>query len=420
MRRFLLQSYRLAVLLAIAWLVRDLAIRQRTQGHSPIAPEEVRGLLPGAARLRPDSSARDGLFVLDATGRELGYVVRTQPRCQDIIGYCGVTDALVVLGPDWKILGIRIHASDDTREHVHDIEVDRRFLKKWNGLTWDEAANLDFRRAGIEGVSGATMTSMAIAHGVKQRLRQAQDEMVVVPFQFGWRDAGLVVVVITASLLAFGPVRWRQRWRTWHQVALVGYLGLVSGDLLAVKLFSGWVRAGVPWTTAPGLVLLGAAALLIPWATRSPWYCHHVCPHGAAQDLLHRIWPGRRRWEPPAGVVRGLSFLPFALLAFALVVTLLALPFELTGIEPFDAYVFRTAGMATIGIAVVGLIASVFVPQAYCRFGCPTGALLAFGRSRGTADRFSVRDGAALALLGLALLVQWQYLPFIRWVQGLP
>jgi hypothetical protein len=98
------------------------------------------------------------------------------------------------------------------------------------------------------------------------------------------------------------------------QIALVGYVGLVAGDLVAVKLLAGWARTGIPWSTAPGIVLLVAAALVVPWGTGKPFYCHHVCPHGAAQELLGRIRP--RRWQVTlsAGAVRGLEYLPFALL----------------------------------------------------------------------------------------------------------
>jgi NosR/NirI family transcriptional regulator, nitrous oxide reductase regulator len=128
-KQFALQLYRLAVVCVIAWLIRDLAARQRTHGDSPIQVEEVKGFIPQAASLRPDSSERDGLFVLDRDGRELGYVVRTQPQCRDIIGYCGVTDALVLLDRDWKILGLKVHASDDTGEYVDNVALDRRFLK---------------------------------------------------------------------------------------------------------------------------------------------------------------------------------------------------------------------------------------------------------------------------------------------------
>jgi hypothetical protein len=416
----LLQLYRLGVVAVIAWLIRDLAVRQRTQGDSPIAVEEVRGFFPNAAALRADDSARDGLFILDGKRRELGYVVRTQPRCADIIGYAGVTDALIVLDHDWKIVGLKIHASDDTRDYVENITLDPRFLKKWNGLTWNAAGDLDLETAGIEGVSGATMTSMAIARSVKARLQMSREEIVTRPvLRLGWRDWGMFVVLATAALMAFGKGEWRHRCKRPYQIALIGYVGLVAGDLVAQKLLAGWARGGVPWTTAPGLVLLVAAALLLPWATRRPFYCHHVCPHGAAQELLNWIRPARWRVNVPPAIARGLEFLPAGLLLLVLVTAMLALPFDLAGIEPFAAYIVRSAGWATLTVAVVGLAVSFFVPQAYCRFGCPTGALLNFVRARGPTDRFSRRDALALAFVALAAVLNWNYLAIVARIKGI-
>lgn len=420
MKQLALQLYRLAVVVVIAWLIRDLAVFQRTQGDAPLRAEAVGSLLPGAASLRPDSSARDGLFVLDAVGRELGYVVRTQPHGRDILGYCGVTDALVVLDPGWKIVGLKIHSSEDTESYVRDVALDRRFLKKWNGMTWDAAAALDLKAAGIEGVSGATMTSMAIARSVKARLQAGADEIAArEPLRFAWRDYGMLAVLAAAAVMAFGRAEWRRRWKVPYQIALIVYVGLVAGDLLALKLFAGWARAGIPWSTAPGLVLLMVAAFLIPWTTRNPIYCHQICPHGAAQELIGRLRPARFHIALPAGLVRGLEYFPAGLLLVTLFVALLALPLDLASLEPFAAYVVRSAGVATIGVAVIGLVASFFVPQAYCRFGCPTGALLNFVRARGPIDRISRRDAAALGLVVFAVVLNWKYLPVILWLKGL-
>ena len=418
MKRLALQFYRLAVLAGIAWLIRDVAVRQRIQGDSPVTAAEIVSLLPGAASLRPDDSVRDGLFVLDREGRELGYVVRTQPACRDIIGYAGTTDALIVLDRDWKILGLKIHSSEETESYIKDITLDRRFLKKWNGLTWDAAAALDLKAAGIEGVSGSTMTSMAIAQSVKARLQLSRDQLAArVPLRFAWRDYALFAVIAAAGVMAFGPPTVRHRWKRPYQWALIVYVGLIAGDLLAQKLLVGWTRSGIPWTTAPGLVLLAAAALLVPLATGKPLYCHHVCPHGAAQELLSHYRPARFQITLSASVIRGLEYLPFALVFFTLTVALLALPFDLAGLEPFAAYVVRSAGVATLAVAAVGLIASFFVPQAYCRFGCPTGALLNFVRTRGPTDHFSRRDFAALALVALAVVLHMHHLTVLRWVQ---
>jgi hypothetical protein len=46
--------------------------------------------------------------------------------------------------------------------------------------------------------------------------------------------------------------------------------------------------------------------------------------------------------------------------------------------------------------------------MAYCRFGCPTGTVLNYLRLHGRSDRFTLRDGAAVALVGLAVgLIAW-------------
>jgi NosR/NirI family transcriptional regulator, nitrous oxide reductase regulator len=421
MKQLALQLYRLAVVVAVVWLIRDLAVRQRTHGESPIRVDEVKGFLPDAASLRPDSSERDGLFILNRDGRELGYVVRTQPQCRDIIGYCGVTDALIVLDVNWKILGLKVHSSEETTDYLENVVLDRRFLKKWNGMSWDAAAQLDLQEAGIEGVSGATMTSMSIARSVKARLQMSAGEIAGRPtLRFGWRDWGMVAVLGAAMVMAFGRAEWRHRWKRPYQVALIVYVGFVAGDLVAQKLLAGWARSGIPWSTAPGLVLLVVAAFVLPWATRKPFYCHHVCPHGAAQELINHLRPARFQLTLSAGVVRGLEFLPVGLLFLTLIVVMIALPLDLAGIEPFAAYIVRSAGWATLTIAGVGLVASFFVPQAYCRFGCPTGALLNFVRARGPTDHFSKRDVIALGLVLLAVVLNWKYLAVISWVKGVP
>ena len=111
-----------------------------------------------------------------------------------------------------------------------------------------------------------------------------------------------------------------------------------------------------------------------------------------------------RRRTLPARLTPVLAFLPTILLGFAVVTLLIGGQFNLASLEPFDAWVWRTAGTATLVIAGVGLAASLFVPQAYCRFGCPTGALLNFVRATGSADHWGRRDWTALGFLGAGLL----------------
>lgn len=410
-----LQGFRLAVMVAVVWLVRAHHARLRAEGDRPVRVEEVRGWFTNAHRLRLDLGGQAGFIVYDLEGAVLGSVVRTLPHAEKFIGYCGVTDTLVALGPDQRVLGFSIRWSEDTKTHVADVLADRHFRKTWNGMNWDEVAAMDLKKAGVEGVSGATMTSLAMAEGVVHRFRMAEGEQSV---RFGQRDAGLAVAVLIGGWLTFTKRPGRERWRRWFQWAVIGYVGLLNGDLIAQSLLAGWAKSGVAWRLAPGLVLFVAAALLVPWTTQRPVYCQQLCPHGALQEIIGRHAPQRWRWRVPASVERPLRWLPGGLLGFVLMVVMLPLDFDLAGLEPFDAYVIRAAGAATLAVALVGLLLAAFVPKAYCKYGCPTGALLEFLRARGGADSFCARDWAALGMLGLALFMRWQHATLHAWIFG--
>ncbi len=132
--------------------------------------------------------------------------------------------------------------------------------------------------------------------------------------------------------------------------------------------------------------------------------------------MLARLAPRRWRVALPKDFARGLRWLPALLLALVLAITILVLPIDLASLEPFDAYLIRSAGWATVTLAVAGLIASLFVPMAYCHYGCPTGALLEFLRTRGPTDRFSRRDFAAAFLVALAAVLSWKYQALHEWM----
>lgn len=373
----------------------------------PITVAEVRTFLPQAARIAAWDQNPALTRVEDASGQLLGFAGRTSPAADDIIGFQGPTDTLFVMNAQQRVLGIAMRRSYDTTEYLPWVTDDKYFMTRFNGKSLDELADLDPAAAGIEGVSGATMTSMSMAYALARAARAARDaQPAVTP---SWtlvaRDWGTAAVVLGGLLLAFTRVRG-QRWtRAGFQLLLIGYLGFVNGDMVSQSLLVGWAQNGVAWRLAPGLVLLVAAAFLAPLLTRRQVYCHQLCPHGAIQQLIKNAVP--QRWRPASGlshwISRPLALLPFLLLVWVVIVAMQHRAFNLAAIEPFDAYVVRVAGWATLAVAVSGLVFSLFVPMAYCRFGCPTGAVLNYVRLQGPGDRFGRRDVAALALLALAV-----------------
>ncbi len=152
-----------------------------------------------------------------------------------------------------------------------------------------------------------------------------------------------------------------------------------------------------------GFGLSQRGALFVPILSKQNLYCHQLCPHGAIQQLLKNRLPWQ--FHPPKKLHWILLAIPPVLMGVVVLVAMMGWGFGLVNLEPFDAYVFQVAGTATLVIFFVGLIASLFVPMAYCRYGCPTGALLNFLRFHGQSERFTLKDAVAIGLLALALLM---------------
>jgi len=371
---------------------------------------EVQQILPKATMLQPSKSWRGVIEVLDEKKHLLGYACRTSPLSDSIVGYKGPSDTLVVLnGWGSEIVGVRLRKSYDTKDYVAYVTGDKYFLRLFEGMQTAKLGDLDFKAAQIEGVSGATETSWAVAEGLKRRAKQLAAYEKEKPFwqRMRWDadNLGLAAILIWSCLVAFTPLRGKAWVRIPHQLLLVGYAGFHLGSMISQGLLVGWSAHGIPWTSAPALVLLTTAALLLPLLTRHQFYCHHFCPHGALQQLAaHRL-----KWQiaVPKSLSRLLEKIPLVLLIVVLLTALLGWKVNLNALEPFDAYLFRVAGWSTLIIAVVGLIASLFVPLAYCRYGCPTGALLKFVRYAGHGDTFGKRDLVALGLTLVALGVTY-------------
>lgn len=370
---------------------------------------EVQKLEPQAVAMRESPAHPGSQEVLDAKGAVIAQAARTAPASDGTVGYKGPSDTFMLMDASGSTLrGIALRRSYDTEEYVGYVTGDPAFLKTFDGMTMEKIAHIDFNAAGVEGVSGATQTSYGIAEGVRVRaeswLKEQQSRSGWwQQIRWRWQDSGHVAILLAAFAMAFTPLRGRAWCRHLHHGLLVVYGGFIAGEMLSQGLLTGWAAHGTPWRNATGLVLLAAVALLGPVFTSKQLYCHHICPHGALQQLLVRRLPWH--WSPSKKIDALLSKVPFVLLTLVLFSAALALPVNLNALEPFDAYLFRVAGWASIAIAIGGLIWSLFTPLAYCRYGCPTGALFKLLRFTGDADRFGMRDWLAALCLAFVLLL---------------
>ena len=356
----------------------------------------------------PEASAIDdhpgwpGVKIMrDDSGEVIGHALRTAPSQEYFHGYQGPTDVLIVLDDSaTKVTRLRFRKSFDNEEYYERILDSPDFLELYDGMTID--AILDIDQSGIEGVSGATHTSWAIAESVARRLARFESDRAPDRAEIPWRNIGLIALTLGAAVFSFSKLRGNPLARLLWQASVVLLLGLILGDLLSQALLLGWARHGLPFSDSWGLIFLAAAALLIPWASGHQLYCHQLCPHGFLQR-----WLGKLPVKPvkiPKKIHRLLTHLPSVLLVLLIASVILGASWNLADWEGFDAWLWRSAGIATVIIAIVGLLLSVFSPLAYCKYGCPTGALFKFLRKSSGTSKFGIRDLIA-GLLCLAAFV---------------
>lgn len=311
---------------------------RRVAGNAPslrfpgsLELDDAQRLFPRAVTLETNGD------VFGASGDVLGRIYRSSPQSDNLIGYGGPSDVLVGVGTDEKIIGIVIRKSYDTEKYVGYVRDEASFMQMFEGKTLQEVAEF----GEVEGVSGATMTSQAVARAVAKVSANLSGVDGGSVSTIGVREIGTALVVLFGLLMAFTKLRGVRGIRVIFQLMLILYLGLVNGDLISQALLVGWAQNGLAWKFAPGMLLLVAAALLVPLLSRKQLYCHQLCPHGAAQQLLKNVLPRRFRIGIPRRVAIFLRAVPFLLLLLVVVVGVRQLAFNLVSIEPFDAYLFR-------------------------------------------------------------------------------
>lgn len=393
-------------------IAEGIAVRLGSEKPSLRFPDDVdttdlKLLFDNAGELRLRSVDVAEAEVLAADDKVIGRLIRTGPLVDSVAGYQGPSELIAAVGMDGIVNSIALRRTWDNQPYAGYLNDEPYFWKPFQQKTLLQLQQFDPEAEQIEGVSGATMTSLAVAdtivaaakaYGARQAAAAAPK-----PFAaFRWRlhDWGTLIVLGIGILIGMTSLRGRRWLRVVWNVVLVAYLGLVTGNLISLAIVMGWAAKGIAWRLAPGLFLVVLISLIMPPLTRRNLYCSHLCPHGAAQQLLkNRV---QTSWRISAAWSRRLRWLPGGLLVTAVLLTLLGQNWNLAAWEPFNAYIWYVAGASSITLALVSLGASAVVPMAYCRYGCATGRLLDYLRRSSHSRRFTFADGCVVLMAALA------------------
>ena len=373
----------------------------------PLDVDEIRDWFPEAVAIDEPSG-----HVLDERGERIGRVLRTGPLSDDLFGYQGPTELLIRLSSEELLEAVRIRRSFDNEPYVDYVRTEAGFWKLFVGMSLEELAQFDPQQEGVEGVSGATMTSQTVADTL---VAAAEEHMTIATEMESpkpgwmaatrWMPADLATMVMLVAASWFSRFRWfrHRRLRRLWLVAVVMIVGLWAGNLISLALIAGWSAEGIAWRLAPGLAAIAAVAMLVPPLRKANPYCNHLCPHGAVQQLVKPSRSSRRRAALSPSMTGRLAWIPGITLTSAYLVLLIWPSVDLSTWEPFHAYLFRIAGWGSIALAVLSVIAAAAVPMAYCRWGCPTGRLIDYVRFSAASGRVQRADIVAVGLLVIAI-----------------
>ena len=358
------------LILAAAAILRD----GRILGHDLREAHEAKALKNDTLEVTPDGA----------------FVVNTKPLAKDVQGYGGQVPLKIHI-KDGRVAAVEAEPNAESPDFFNRA---KELLNHWQNKSVDEALAEE-----VDAVSGATFSSRAIIANMQRGLAYAK--------QHGqWGEDGSVgalgtsaspivgsvsnsvgalqtsappiVALIVVLLGAVVPLFYNNRRLHLVQLAVnVVVLGLWTGTFVSYTLFLRIFAGGVSLSAigalaAPLLMLI--VALIYPLAGRSGHYCANICPFGSAQELAGKL--SRRKLRITPRVLKLLSVLRNLLWGVLMALLLTGTCTAWIDYELFTAFLYSSASVWVIVLAALFLVLSVWVPRPYCRFVCPTGALI--------------------------------------------
>ena len=358
------------LILAAAAILRD----GRILGHDLREAHEAKALKNDTLEVTPDGA----------------FVVNTKPLAKDVQGYGGPVPLKIHI-KDGRVAAVEAEPNAESPDFFNRA---KELLNHWQNKSVYEALAEE-----VDAVSGATFSSRAIIANMQRGLAYAQKrgqwsedgsvgalETSAPPIvgsengSVGALETGAspIVALVVVLLGAVVPLFYNNRRLHLVQLAVnVVVLGLWTGTFVSytlfLRVFSGGVSLSAIGALAAPLLML-IVALIYPLAGRSGHYCANICPFGSAQELAGKL--SRRKLRITPRILKLLSVLRNLLWGVLMALLLTGTCTAWIDYELFTAFLYSSASVWVTVLAALFLVLSVWVPRPYCRFVCPTGALI--------------------------------------------
>lgn len=317
----------------------------------------------------------DCYYIYDSKNNEIGRVIFTSPMCDEISGFGGSVPFAVLLDESNKIKALHLFDNNETQSWIENLKK-IGFFDSWNGLSVNEALEKN-----VDAVSGSTMTSSAVIESFNKRV-SAYAACEEKQKKTDWVNMlGLILsfIILVFAVLSFVFSQKMSNLRIFLLLGLVGILGFWQGKFLSIALLHNWLISGMNIKFQLFIFIVLFLSILLPLITNRSFYCSFVCPYGAVQELAGKIT--RNKIQIDRGLRRILKSLRYVFLFVIFILIVIGTDIVLEDFEPFGAFKFQFASLTTLVLAVLFLFLSVIIDKPWCRFFCPTGALLSILRA---------------------------------------
>jgi len=316
----------------------------------------------------------DGESFVFSDGEQIGRVLNTSPFGDRYIAYGGKLPFIIGINNSDKIEGISLLRNFETPGYIRRLDR-RKFFDSWNGIPFQEVLTME-----VEAISGATLTTDAVIKSFKKRIAVYTEEEYN-GGKFDWNKFFkyiLSFLTILFAVLSFLYTKQLKKFRVLLLLMCIAVFGFWQGNFISLQSTFNYLANGVkiPAQTISLSILL--IALVFPLFFSKSFYCHFVCPYGAAQELCGKV--KKKKLKLPKIIKPIMKYSREIFFSIIIILLLFQVSIDLTELEPFAAFKYNLASTWTIILGIGFLIISVFIPKAWCNYFCPTGLILEFFR----------------------------------------
>ncbi|NOU58474.1 FMN-binding protein [Marinifilum caeruleilacunae] len=290
-------------------------------------------------------------------------------------GYGGPLQVAVLTNTTGEILSTELIGNYETPSFVAKLSNKKYYQQYANKKLLDRFQ----LKQDVEAVSGATVSSLAIAHAARDAsYKIAKDVFQLHPpdIEKKWRLTAKEGIIALIILLAFVGIYIKSKKLIYLNLFLgLVFIGFLFNASLSLTHFGrltlGYfpdIHTHVGWW----LLLAATLSIIIVWGKNV--YCTAICPFRASQMLLQQVSGINIKMDQKTAKIMG--YTPVVLIWLSLILIFISKNPSISSYEPFAMlFSLKGAGIQWY-ILPTALIGALFFSNFFCRFFCPVGGIL--------------------------------------------